>query len=445
MRSAEEMELNASQTEVRGNGGRSTEELHEDIQRRRDNLDRTLSALERKLSPGELLDEALSYVKTGPGEMAANLGRTAKRNPMALALTGIGLAWLMFGRGESEERYSENRARSPEPPTQPPRQDFEPATAPSDTTIDLYAYYLSQGYPFEDDEVECILYDDLGADAASTYSSSRSGRGIGEKAAEWKDSASAAAAGAGETLSGWSEQASESAAEMKRQAQERMERIRTAMGEASDDIRERMSRARHSAWDKLERARYAASGQAHAVAERGRELASQTSDFIDRYPMSLIALGVAAGAALGTSLPTTRRENRLMGDTSESMKRQIRSQIREQADHAMEVAGAAGQAAMDEARAQGLSSEGMRAKAEELREKAERVAEAARDESERQGLTGEAVRDEVHEASEKLKRVAEAAREGAAGEHSDTSEGLKIGDRHEEPTAVPGTQESRNG
>jgi ElaB/YqjD/DUF883 family membrane-anchored ribosome-binding protein len=71
----------------------------------RADMDRTLHALERKLSPGQLLDQALQMVKGHGGEMAFNLGNTVKQNPMPALLTAVGIAWMMStqrqGQGES--------------------------------------------------------------------------------------------------------------------------------------------------------------------------------------------------------------------------------------------------------------------------------------------------------------------------------------------------------
>ena len=73
----------------------SPEQIEDEIRGTRRDIDRTLDALQSKLSPGQILDQALAYAKDGGGEFAANLGRTISRNPVPLTLVGIGLAWLM--------------------------------------------------------------------------------------------------------------------------------------------------------------------------------------------------------------------------------------------------------------------------------------------------------------------------------------------------------------
>ena len=387
-------------SEGRGNGSRSPEELQADIERHRDNIDYTLSALERKLSPGELLDEGLRYVKSGPGELLANLGRAAKENPVPMALTGIGLAWLMLGQGRST--------------TNAERPSGSGHSAEADP-VDLYAHYLSQEYPFEEDEIDCIIYEDLGPEAYGRYQY----RGSPETGtptpgqAKWKQRAGGAVSGAGDKAAEWSEKARANAAELQEKTRERMQSIQTRMAEAGEEARRRIEQARNVAWRRARRTGTAAAAQARSAARRA-------GDFFEHYPLSVVAIGVAAGAALGTSLPETRRENRLMGSTSDRVKSQAGSAVRHEVERAGHAAAAARDAALAEAQAQGLTGEGLSRQGEELRDRAEKVAEAARNEAERQGLTGEAVQEKVHEAREKVEQVAAAAREAAERDSRET-------------------------
>lgn len=79
-----------------GNGNRRPEEIQAEIQRTRREMDGTLSAIEQRLTPGQLVDQGLTYLKNSGGqEFVSNLGQQAKQNPLPVALVGIGLAWLM--------------------------------------------------------------------------------------------------------------------------------------------------------------------------------------------------------------------------------------------------------------------------------------------------------------------------------------------------------------
>lgn len=77
---------------------KNSAEIQRDIDHTRAEMSETLEALRGRLSPGELFEQAISYVKDGgASEFTSNLGDTIKHNPVPTALIGIGLAWLMMG------------------------------------------------------------------------------------------------------------------------------------------------------------------------------------------------------------------------------------------------------------------------------------------------------------------------------------------------------------
>ncbi len=83
-------------TDGNGNGTRRTREIQAGIDRTRREMDGTLHAIENRLTPGQLYDQGVQYLRNNGGtEFLSNLGDQAKRNPMPVALVGIGLAWLM--------------------------------------------------------------------------------------------------------------------------------------------------------------------------------------------------------------------------------------------------------------------------------------------------------------------------------------------------------------
>jgi hypothetical protein len=81
---------------MRHDGERRPEKILADIDRTREEMHRTLTAIEQRLSPQQLLNQGLEYVRhSGATEFAQNLGGAARQNPLPVALTGIGIAWLM--------------------------------------------------------------------------------------------------------------------------------------------------------------------------------------------------------------------------------------------------------------------------------------------------------------------------------------------------------------
>src|SRR5690606_23100837 len=71
------------------------EDYERELARDRAEIGETIEAIQHRLSPGQLLDQALGYVRTNGGEAVGSVMRSARQNPWPLLLTGIGLAWLM--------------------------------------------------------------------------------------------------------------------------------------------------------------------------------------------------------------------------------------------------------------------------------------------------------------------------------------------------------------
>jgi ElaB/YqjD/DUF883 family membrane-anchored ribosome-binding protein len=78
----------------------SPRELERDAERVRAQIADTAEQLKSKMSPGQLIDEVMDYFKDGDtSQMIGNLKHQVRDNPLALALVGSGLAWLMAGSG----------------------------------------------------------------------------------------------------------------------------------------------------------------------------------------------------------------------------------------------------------------------------------------------------------------------------------------------------------
>lgn len=76
---------------------RDKKPLESDIQSTRYRLDQTLTALEGKLSPQQLMNDGFDYFRYGgPGQFTGNLGDSVKNNPVPFLLTAVGLSWLML-------------------------------------------------------------------------------------------------------------------------------------------------------------------------------------------------------------------------------------------------------------------------------------------------------------------------------------------------------------
>ena len=77
--------------------GHSSAEIEREVEAQRAQVESTIGEIKERLTPGQLMDEVLSYTKHGGAHFASNLGHTITANPLPATLLGISLAWLMVG------------------------------------------------------------------------------------------------------------------------------------------------------------------------------------------------------------------------------------------------------------------------------------------------------------------------------------------------------------
>ena len=81
----------------------SSEQLEREAEATRAQIAATLDELRMRISPGQMLDEAIDYARDGSGaDLVRNLGRQAADNPVPVAILGAGLAWLMLAQRKSQ-------------------------------------------------------------------------------------------------------------------------------------------------------------------------------------------------------------------------------------------------------------------------------------------------------------------------------------------------------
>jgi hypothetical protein len=91
---------------MKHDGDRTPREIQADIERTRSRLNETLSAIEHRLTPEQLVDQGIDYLRhSGAREYVANLGASAKRDPLPLAFVVVGLGWLMMSGSRNSGRH----------------------------------------------------------------------------------------------------------------------------------------------------------------------------------------------------------------------------------------------------------------------------------------------------------------------------------------------------
>lgn len=90
----------------------SSEQLERQTEQSRAEVEMTIDELRARLTPGQLIDEVLSYTRDGGRQFTSNLGRQVTDNPLPVVLMGAGLAWFLLGRDTTSSNGNGFRAES---------------------------------------------------------------------------------------------------------------------------------------------------------------------------------------------------------------------------------------------------------------------------------------------------------------------------------------------
>jgi len=92
------------------NDTRSPEEIEREIERERAGLTDTLDDLQDRFSVEHVARQITDQFREHGGDIGRSVSDAVKRNPVALALTSVGLAWLMMGdKSGGRDRHDRDR------------------------------------------------------------------------------------------------------------------------------------------------------------------------------------------------------------------------------------------------------------------------------------------------------------------------------------------------
>jgi ElaB/YqjD/DUF883 family membrane-anchored ribosome-binding protein len=140
--------------------------------------------------------------------------------------------------------------------------------------------------------------------------------------------------------------------------QDTSERVRETaqeMGEGVADAAERVKQKTRSVADRLTDTAVQTGEQARFA---GRQVKDKANTLLHDQPMLMAGIGLALGAAIAALIPVTRTENRLMGETSDRMKRRVRDTAAQQFEAAKDSAGELVQRAKTVAEREGVTTSG---------------------------------------------------------------------------------------
>lgn len=334
---------------------RTSDDIEREISKERSQLSSSMNALQQKFSGDAIVDDLGHIVRDLGGDVSRTLRQTVGRNPAAVAVVGVGLAWLFLGGNRSQSSQSADARSDPGFASQRHSSQWDSGGLPTDRAR------------------EGTLYDD-----SAWFRDGPSARGRGGHAASHRGNgmfANASAAVGDATNS---------------------------MSHAASDLTEQLSHGLHDLSDKAKARVLAARRAAHdARQSSGAAMGARTeaaTDFFKEQPLVVGALAVAFGAAIGSMLPHSRMEDDTMGASSDQLYRDAQAVFREERDKAMAVVKGAAHDVQDEMSDIGSD---LRSEAEELlpedknlgaavvdraADAATRVVDGAKDRAERQNL-----------------------------------------------------------
>jgi hypothetical protein len=285
---------------------RTPQEIEREIETQRAELTSNLEGLQDKFSIDTLVRQVGDHFREHGGDMGRSIADQVKANPIPLALTGIGLAWMMFGNSRitsssgfsragdeyRQTRHDQNRPYTPPVASYPP-QRARPSWA-SDDHCGSALPLTSDGLSASARRLEGSSSHIAGADRRGTAGSS-----IADSASKAASTVGDAASSATSTLAGGFQSVQGGLAEAGSRIAEGTETL-------SEEGRKRVIAARQKA---LEIRR--------STAETVTQGTDAAADFYERQPLVFGALALAVGAALGGALPRTRAEDSVMGDQSD--------------------------------------------------------------------------------------------------------------------------------
>ena len=332
------------------NDTRSPNEIEREIEAQRSSLTSNLEELQDKFSIDTVVRQIGDQFREHGGDLGRSISEQVKANPIPLALTGIGLAWMMFGNANSqskhvriEEHRDDDRYSSVEHDYRRTRlAQGRPYVAPT-----TYARDYSEGPSWSQDDDHNddgpSMADRVSTGAASARDSAAQGatalkdgvstaaKSVSGAARDAGSAVSNAASSAGSKVTGAAASAKSSVADAAHSAREGIAAAGSRIAEGTENLteegRKRVIVARQKALDLRRK-----------TARSAREGADAAADFYDRQPLVVGALAVAIGAALGGAMPRTKAEDDLMGSQSDKLFHEAERVFEEEKSKAMSVA-----------------------------------------------------------------------------------------------------------
>ncbi len=314
---------------TRPNGGSDrSHQIKADIDRTRAAMDRTVDAIAGKLTPQQLLFEAMGVFKDGSSALATRVIQTAREHPVPATIIGIGLGLLFTERARGGSAIGKSATDG-------------------------------------DGRNRNVGFSGYGAYAGGEPSVRTEGgftSTMKDKTAEMKDSVGETAAHVKEQAAHVKDQVRAQAGHLKDQVAAGTNHVRESAGHLREQVAEGAGRVREQA------------GQVPAFArQQWHDAQLGFWQTMDQKPFAIGIAALAAGVAAGLSVPSTRKEQELMGETRDRLLDQAKDFGREAVDKGKQVARVATDVVKTEVEKQGLKPAAIAEKVRTITREAEQA------------------------------------------------------------------------
>lgn len=268
-----------------------TRAIENELERDRAHLSDTLDELNDRISVDNLAREALGMIKSNAAAYTGTIDRAVRSNPLALTVTGIGLAWLIFGSGKKTDD-------------------------PAPLVIDRWEGEGGSPMPIHG--------------AAASH-------GSGDDS-EWAAKLDTLRTTASDALRRLDQQARSYAGDVRDFAADRAEIIASFSADMRDTLQHGLESLTGSARERVVRAREAAYSAHLRAGGSARSGGREAERLLKEHPMIAGALAMALGAAFAASLPRTETEDRAFGKESDRLMDRAAALLKEERDRAVRVA-----------------------------------------------------------------------------------------------------------
>ena len=278
---------------------KSSAELELEVEAQRNRVEARIGEIKDRLSPGQLVDELLSYTKYGGAHFASNFGQQVSANPIPAALVGVGLAWLI-----SSNMNGGGATHASAPVRDEPYHPYARVSGGGLRRVKHSADEAGQ------------WWSEFESDTGSKFKAKSTE--LGERAGHFADET-------GKVFSGFIDETGNRVTQFKDDAGNLLDNATDWASHTWRGTQRRISEGLNNATQSAKEmgAGLASQGKQFGgtVQNQTEQMTRQIANLFDSQPLIAGALAFAAGAALGATLPHTAQEDQLVGKAGDQLRK----------------------------------------------------------------------------------------------------------------------------